>query len=58
MSFGLPPRPGANLDDIHESFVTATIFAHDKEPSVVHQMVEANGIEPLTPCVQGRCSPS
>ena len=21
-------------------------------------MVEDNGIEPLTPCVQGRCSPS
>jgi hypothetical protein len=22
------------------------------------KMVEVNGIEPMTPCVQGRCSPS
>ncbi len=23
-----------------------------------HSVVEANGFEPMTPCVQGRCSPS
>jgi hypothetical protein len=23
-----------------------------------HQMVELSGIEPLTPCLQSRCSPS
>ena len=23
-----------------------------------HHLVEVNGIEPMTPCVQSRCSPS
>ena len=30
---------------------------HLAEP-VPFKMVEVNGIEPMTPCVQGRCSPS
>jgi hypothetical protein len=26
--------------------------------NIKHQMVELSGIEPLTPCLQSRCSPS
>jgi hypothetical protein len=29
------------------------IFTH-----LIHQVVELSGIEPLTPCLQSRCSPS
>ena len=32
------------------SFVSGTVYSTN--------LVEVNGIEPMAPCVQGRCSPS
>ncbi len=40
---------------------TASVVFYHQPESPVHVMlvmVEVSGLEPLTPCVQGRCSPN
>ena len=34
------------------------VFKVQEKINLETKMVEMSGIEPLTPCVQGRCSPS
>ena len=46
-------RPFIPKYEVQTSFFLVRIFH-----SSLHQMVELSGIEPLTPCLQSRCSPS
>ncbi len=40
------------------TFVLCSFFTSMLHCALLIQMVENKGLEPLTPCVQGRCSPS
>ena len=52
-------KPGACLNDIHEGNPRDCCQTCDcQRSSNRNRMVEVNGIEPMTPCLQGRCSPS
>ena len=42
-----PPRRMLNLEQVSV-----------EAPKFLREMVELNGIEPLTPCLQSRCSPN
>ena len=35
-----------------------SLISHQVFPRMAKEMVEMKGIEPLTPCLQGRCSPN
>ena len=46
------------LESMSRFFLRFTLGFHFRLPSQTYGLVEMKGIEPLTPCLQGRCSPS
>ena len=49
---------GKNIAKIDLSLLNRLENKKDGQKTIFFLLVENKGLEPLTPCVQGRCSPS
>jgi len=49
---------GLQRDGYVTNYVTNASPDENHEPQVIENMVDVTGIEPVTPCLQSRCSPS